>query len=79
MTDTKPTLPELIEYQQSLCENYQPNPVVYIIAKEILASLEELAETKRLVAAADSFIELAFIAHPNLDLDIDAAIKGGMK
>lgn len=46
MTDTKPTLPELIEHQQSLCENYQPNPVVYIIAKEILASLKELAAIK---------------------------------
>ena len=35
----------------------------------------ELAETKRLLAEADCFIERAFIAHPNLDLDIDAAIK----
>jgi hypothetical protein len=35
----------------------------------------KLAEKTRLVEAADSFIELAFIAHPNLDLDIDAAIK----
>jgi len=43
---------------------------------DLIKSLErELAETKRLVEAADSFIELAFIAHPNLDLDIDAAIK----
>ena len=46
MTDTKPTLPELIEHQQSLCENNPPNPVVYILTKEILASLKELQNIK---------------------------------
>lgn len=36
------TLDNLIEYQRQLCENYQINPVVTLIAKEILASLREL-------------------------------------
>lgn len=39
------------------------------------AAESKLAEKTRLVEAADSFIELAFIAHPNLDLDIDAITR----
>lgn len=42
MTTQEPTLAQQIEYQQQLCENYQPNPVVYLIAKTILASLRRL-------------------------------------
>lgn len=38
-TENKPGIDDLIRYQQQLCENYQPNPVVYIIAKAILATL----------------------------------------
>lgn len=38
------TLDELIEYQRQLLENYQPNPVVELIARNILASLIRLRE-----------------------------------
>jgi hypothetical protein len=49
------------------------------LLRRVTAERDACAQTNddqsRLLVAADSFIELAFIAHPNLDLDIDAAIK----
>ncbi len=41
---TAPTIDEQIAYQQQLCENYQPNPVVYLIAKSILATLQSVKD-----------------------------------
>jgi hypothetical protein len=44
ITDSAPTLDDLIQHQQQLLENYQPNPVVTKIARGILDALERLRE-----------------------------------
>jgi hypothetical protein len=44
--ENKPTIDDLIRYQKTLLENYQVNPVVMLIAQNILASLEELKRIK---------------------------------
>jgi hypothetical protein len=46
MTDTKPTLPELIDYQQRKLQDNPPNPVVTLINSTILDSLKELQNIK---------------------------------
>jgi hypothetical protein len=46
--ENKPSTDDLIAYQKQLLENYQANPVVYLIAREIL---ETLRDYKRIMGA----------------------------